>query len=123
MAPRTPAAVDARRRVYLAALAFLFGAEWVILGLAPWYRQDWALENALVAVMVVALAASYRRLPLSRLSYTLSFVFLTLHEVGAHYTYSEVPYDPWVRALTGRSLDAAMRGQRDEVDRVGQLGC
>lgn len=121
MAPRTPAAVDARRRVYLAVLAFLFGAEWVILGLAPWYRQDWALENALVAVMVVALAASYRRLPLSRLSYTLIFVFLTLHEVGAHYTYSEVPYDQWVRALTGHSLNAAMGWQRNHFDRFVHL--
>jgi putative membrane protein len=72
-------------------------------------------------VLVAVLAASYRRFKLSRLSYTLIFLFLCLHEVGAHYTYSEVPYDAWARALTGRSLNEAMGWQRNHFDRFAHF--
>jgi putative membrane protein len=114
------AGADARRR-YLAVLAVLFAAEWVALGVAPRYRADWALENALVVVLVGALAASYRRLPLSRLSYTLIFAFLLLHEVGAHYTYAEVPYDDWARRLTGHGLNHLLGWRRNHFDRFVHL--
>jgi putative membrane protein len=90
-------------------------------GVAPHSRADWALENALVVLLVAALAATWRRFPLSRLSYTLMFGFLCLHEVGAHYTYSEVPYDAWFRALTGRSLNALLGWERNHYDRIIHL--
>jgi putative membrane protein len=51
-------------------------------------------------------------------SYTLIFLFLCLHTLGGHYTYSEVPYDRWLQQLTGGfSLDAAMGWQRNHYDR------
>ena len=108
-------------RRYLALLAALFGALWVALAIHPLYRQDWALENALVAVLVIAVAASHRRLLLSRLSYTMIFLFLCVHEVGAHYTYAEVPYDRWIEALTGRSLNEMMGWQRNHFDRFAHF--
>ncbi len=73
-------------RSYLALLGALFGLLWIALALEPRHRDDWALENLLVALLVVAIAASHRRFLLSRISYTLIFVFLCVHEVGAHYT-------------------------------------
>jgi putative membrane protein len=76
------------------------------------------LENVLVALLVVAIAATHRKFLLSRVSYTLVFLFLCLHEVGAHYTYSEVPYDAWIRALTGHSLNEAMGWERNHFDRL-----
>jgi putative membrane protein len=62
-------------RRYLAILGVIFGVVWIALAIKPRYREDWALENILVAVFVVAIAASQRRFLLSRLSYTLIFVF------------------------------------------------
>ncbi len=44
----------------------------------------------------MVLALSYQRFLLSRVSYTLIFLFLSLHAVGAHYTYAQVPYDAWL---------------------------
>jgi putative membrane protein len=105
-------------RSYLAVLGLLFGALWVALALNPVHRDDWMLENALVAAFVIAIASSHRTFLLSRVSYTLIFLFLCLHAVGAHYTYSEVPYDAWVRALTGRSLNEAMGWERNHFDRL-----
>lgn len=88
------------------------------LAIAPWHRADWALENALVVAFVVAVALTYKRFTLSRVSYTLIFVFLCLHEVGSHYTYSEVPYDEWFKALTGTTLNSLAGWERNNFDRV-----
>jgi putative membrane protein len=108
-------------RSYLAVLGLLFSVLWIALAVEPRYREDWALENVLVAVFVVALAASHRSFLLSRISYTLIFLFLCVHALGAHYTYSEVPYDAWSQALTGRSLNEAMGWERNHFDRLAHL--
>ena len=107
-----------RNGLYVAILAALLGGLWAVLAVAPVSRHDWALENALLVALVVALAATWRRFPLSRVSYTLIFLFLCLHTVGAHYTYSLVPYDTWWRNLTGDSLNNALGWERNNFDRV-----
>jgi putative membrane protein len=105
-------------RQYLALLAGLLAVEFVWFAISPVDRAAWALENALVVVFAVALGLSQRRLPLSRVSYTLIFLFLALHEIGAHYTYSEVPYDAWFQSLFGVSLDRALGFERNHFDRL-----
>jgi putative membrane protein len=103
---------------YLAILGALLAGAVVLSGLGAHYPHDWLLENALVVLFVAFLAATYRRLPLSRVSYTLIFLFLCLHETGAHWTYSEVPYNDWTRALFGRSLNEVLGWQRNHFDRL-----
>jgi len=110
--------VKLSHRGYFLLLAVLFAGLWTALAIAPLYRSDWLLENALVAAFIVALALSWRWFTFSRISATLIFLFLCLHEVGAHYTYSEVPYDDWCRALTGHSLNRALGWERNNFDRV-----
>jgi len=106
------------RERYLAVLAGLFTLWWLILAIRPHDRSDWFLENALSVVGVIGLAALYRPLPFSRISYTLIFVFLCLHTVGAHYTYSKVPYDAWWEALSGRTFNGLVGWERNNFDRV-----
>ena len=105
-------------RRYVALLAALFALVWLGLAIAPQHRADWALENVLTLLALALLALTRRRVPLSRLSYTLIFLFLTFHAVGAHYTYSEVPYDAWFTAITGKSLNGALGWQRNNFDRI-----
>ena len=105
-------------RKYLLILAVLFAVIWVALAISPLYREDWMLENFLVVLFAAGLAASWRWFPLSRVSYTLIFLFLCLHEVGAHYTYSRVPYNEWTQALFGTSLNEAMGWERNHFDRL-----
>jgi len=107
----------AHRRYFL-ALCSAFLVIWVALAVAPNDRADWALENLLVVLFVAALFATYRRLTFSRVSYTLIFLFLCLHSVGAHYTYAKVPYDSWMHLLTGRSLNEMLGWTRNNFDRV-----
>lgn len=103
------------RSRYLGLLAVLYVLLWTALALHPHDRSDWLLENALLLAGVAALAATCRALPLSLVSYTAIFVFLCLHTIGAHYTYSEVPYREWLAALSGRA--AALDG-RNYYDRL-----
>lgn len=106
---------------YRMLLAVLFAAEWIALAIHPHYRKDWALENVLVVVFVIVLVATRRRLVFSKISYTLIFLFLCMHEVGAHYTYAKVPYDHWFQALTGTSFNELVGWQRNNFDRIAHF--
>jgi putative membrane protein len=88
---------------YPLALLLAFVAIFAALAVAPRYRQDWLLENVLVFLAVPALVWTHRRLRFSNLACTCLFVFFVLHEIGAHYTYSEVPWREWFVALGGRA--------------------
>ncbi len=96
----------------------MFALWWGALAIAPWYRQDWLLENLLVLIAVPLLAWAYPRLRLSNTAYTLLFVFFALHAIGAHYTYAEVPYDRWAQAITGHTISDAFGLQRNHFDRL-----
>ena len=102
---------------YLLVLTVIFTIEWGLLAISPHDRAAWALENVIVAAFFILLASTYKKFPLSRVSYTLIFLFLLLHEVGAHYTYAEVPYDEWMKDLLGYSLDQNMGFERNHFDR------
>jgi len=105
-------------RRYLLILSLIFAAWWLALAITPLYRTIWLLENVLVLAVAALLFAWRRRLLFSRVSYTLMFMFLFLHEVGAHYSYSEVPYDAWFEWLTGRTFNSLVGWERNNFDRI-----
>lgn len=86
------------------------GAAFLLAAYRPDTVFDWALENALVCGFVVALIWSYRKLPLSDLSYLLILAYLCLHEWGAHYKYSDVPLGEWMKGW--------LHTHRNHYDRV-----
>lgn len=105
-------------RRYLAILAGLYLVLWTALAIDPLHRDDWLLENALVLAFAIGMWAAHKRFVFSRISYTLIFLFMCLHSVGSHYTYSEVPYDEWWRSLTGDSFNAMFGWERNHFDRL-----
>lgn len=109
------------KRVYPALLALLLALLWLWLAVDPVDRDTWLLENVLFVVFVAGLALSYRRFPLSGLSYTLTFLFLCLHAVGAHHTYSLVPYDAWAQSLSGVTVSDTLGWERNHYDRFVHL--
>ena len=102
---------------YLALLALIFGVVFMVLSISPHDRGDWALENFLALIFVIVLGLSYKKFPLSRISYTLIFFFMCLHEIGAHYTYAKVPYDQFFMTNFGFSLNDLMGWERNHFDR------
>ena len=86
------------------------------LALSGWtaYRpvdpEFWAIASILPALVVAGLIAMHRWLPLSTASYVLITAFLSLHTVGVHYTYAQVPLGTW--------LDQSLHLGRNHFDRV-----
>jgi putative membrane protein len=85
----------------LRRLVLVYAAVWVVAAISPVDRGTWLLENGLVVALVGLLAATHRRFAFSNVSHGLIFLFLVLHAVGAHYTYSAVPLGDWVRDALG----------------------
>lgn len=106
---------------YPAVLLALFTAIWLALAVSPVSRSDWLLENLLVLAAVPTLAATSGRIRFSDATYTCLFLFFLLHSIGAHYTYSLVPYDRWWTALSGHSLNQIFGWQRNQYDRLVHL--
>ena len=90
-------------------LVWLIGL-WIVTAIEPFNRRDWLLENLLVFIYGALLIATYRRFPFSNLSYGLFGIFLSLHLVGAHYTYAETPLGFW--------LQEALDLERNHYDRI-----
>ena len=74
---------------------------------------DFFMENATAGAFLLALALTYRRFAFSGLSYLLIFVYLGIHEWGAHYKYSDVPLGEWLKPL--------LHTQRNMYDRVAHF--
>lgn len=98
------------KNVYPCLLLLLYLGVWVLLAIKPLNRLDWFLENLLPFIFVPLLAFTYKKFRFSNLSYTLITIFMILHAVGAHYTYSEVPFT--------KSLFNVLHFQRDNYDRL-----
>ncbi|MGE3772054.1 MAG: DUF2238 domain-containing protein [Gammaproteobacteria bacterium] len=83
---------------------------WLVTAYAPYDRGDWLLENLLVFAAVALLALTGRRFRFSTRSYALFTAFLSLHLIGAHYTYSQTPFGFW--------LQDALHLSRNHYDRI-----
>ena len=70
---------------------------WGLLAISPIDRGDWFLENLLALSAFALLLSTYQRFRFSNVSYVLITAFLTLHAIGAHYTYAEVPFGFWLQ--------------------------
>jgi putative membrane protein len=103
---------------YLAILTGIFLVEAAFVAIKPWYPQDWMLENILPVVFLAYLWGTVNKLTMSKVSYTLIFIFLAFHEIGSHYTYAEVPYDAAFKSITGVSFNAMVGWERNNFDRI-----
>jgi putative membrane protein len=79
----------------------VFAVVWTALAIAPRFRDDWLLENIPTLIVVPVLVLTNRRFAFSDRAYVQLTLFLVLHTVGSHYTYSEVPVGFWVRDALG----------------------
>jgi putative membrane protein len=83
---------------------------WSALAVSPIDWHDWILSSVIPATVVGGLVVGRRRLPLSVTSYLLVGAFITMHTIGAHYTYARVPLGDWLSPFLG---DA-----RNDYDRI-----
>ena len=79
----------------------MYAAVWVWAAIKPVDRSDWMLENILVVAGLGTAAWLYHHRPQSAVSSILLTVFMILHTVGSHYTYSLVPFGDWMKSAFG----------------------
>jgi putative membrane protein len=91
-------------------LLIVFLGFWSWAAYKPVFPADWLLENYLVFIFVPIIIFLGRYFKLSDTSYTLITVFMCLHVVGSHYTYSEVPF--------GETLKMWFNADRNMYDRL-----
>ena len=85
-----------------------FAVLWVWAAIDPTYRFDWFLENLLVVLCLPALVWAQRRGMFTDASLVLLWLFSSMHVVGSHWTYSNVPWPDW----------QAMGFERNHYDRI-----
>jgi putative membrane protein len=107
-------AVPFRYNRLLHILTALFAIVFAASAIHPVMPEDWWAENGLVFLFAGALIGTYKWLPFSDLSYLLIFVYLSLHEWGAHSRYAFVPMGEWMRHL--------FHTTRNDYDRVVHFG-
>ncbi|WP_395372965.1 DUF2238 domain-containing protein [Marinicella sp. W31] len=101
-------------------LILVFGIEFVILGIQPHDRYDWLLENFLVLMFVLFIGILWIRKihHFSNTSWIAITLFLLIHEIGAHYTYSEVPYRDFFVRYLHVDVHLLLGWERNHFDRI-----
>ena len=96
----------------------VFAVAVTLSAINPTTREDWLMENILVALALPLIFWGWMRVRLSNAVYVLLFAFGMLHELGAHYQYANVPYEQWFATISGGgSLDALFGFERNQFDR------
>ncbi len=92
-------------------------ALWVVaLAVSAYHAYDpftWVLEVFPAVIGIGVLAATYRRFPLTNLTYSLIFVHSLILMLGGHYTYARVPLGFWMQDAFGFT--------RNHYDRIGHF--
>jgi putative membrane protein len=105
-----PRRAEKRSLTVPAACLAVWFAVWTVCAISPNDRTDWLLENLLTFAGVGYLLATFRGFRFSDRSYVQLTVFLILHAIGGHYTYSLVPAGDWMKDALGL--------ERNHFDRV-----
>jgi putative membrane protein len=100
-------------KAYPLALIVVVLIALVISGVGPYDRMTWWLEVFPIVIGIPLLVATYRRFPLTHLTYTLLAIHALILMVGGHYTYARVPLGAWAQQLFGLA--------RNDYDRLGHF--
>lgn len=100
-------------RTYHLALLLTATAYLIWSGINPNGRFNWFVETVPAMVGGIILVATYRKHPLTSVSYTLVWLFALILMTGGHYTYAEVPIGNWLRDSFHLS--------RNHFDRMGHF--
>ena len=96
---------------HLLLVAYVIVFAW--LGIAPYDRAVWFVENGPILAIVVTLVILYfRGVRFSNLSYLLMSVLIFVHTIGGHFTFERVPFD-WFNDFFGF--------ERNMYDRIGHF--
>lgn len=114
---RRPSDIPAMNTSKTASFVFalvVFALSWI----KPTWPYEQALHSSLTVLGLFMLWIYARKSPISNTSFLLICLFMAAHCVAARWLYSNVPYDAWIKSLTGMSLQASMGWSRNHFDRL-----
>ena len=90
----------------------------IIASIQPLELFSYFLHQAGTIFMLAALLFTQKKIGLTYFSFALYLLFLLIHIIGAHYLYSYVPYNEWIKQLFNFDLNQAMGWTRNMYDRL-----
>jgi putative membrane protein len=105
------------KRISTAAMLLIFALTWV----KPMWPYEQALHGSLTVVGFVLLWRYAGRYALTERDLFFIALFLSVHSVAARWLYSYVPYDAWIRAVFGFSVNTRFGWTRNHFDRLVHL--
>ena len=90
----------------------------VIASIQPLELFSYVLHQVGTAFMLIVLLICFKKIGLTYFSFALYLLFLLIHIIGAHYLYSYVPYNEWIKQLFNFDLNQAMGWTRNMYDRL-----
>jgi putative membrane protein len=101
------------KKYHLALLVIILGF-WVWSGIdVQDTRLTWVLETLPVMIALPILVGTYKRFPLTNLTYTLITIHALILMLGGHYSYAKVPLGFWMEHWFGWT--------RNNYDKIGHL--
>lgn len=98
----------------LAALGFAI----LIASIHPLEFPSYLLHQIGTVLMLVALFICQKKIGLSYPTFLFYILFLVIHVIGAHYLYSYVPYNDWIKSIFHFDLNQSMGWSRNMYDRL-----
>ena len=99
---------------YPLALLTIVLAFWAWSGIAPHdTRLTWVLETLPVMIALPVMLLTYKRFPLTNLTYTLIAIHAMILILGGHYSYAKVPLGFWMEDWFGWT--------RNNYDKIGHF--
>jgi putative membrane protein len=111
-------ALPVRQRLMLAGLAILL----VLVQVKQPFPATAPLHHLPTLALLLPAPFLLRRRPLSDSALACIVLFFVLHTIGGRYTYTDVPYDAWARALSGYTLSEMFGWSRNHYDRLVHFG-
>ena len=94
-------------------LIVIFLLVFIWSGISPHDYITWFLEVFPCIFAFVILLATYKKFPLTTLTYTLILIHCIILCVGGKYTYAEVPLFKWIQEYFGHA--------RNNYDKIGHI--
>jgi putative membrane protein len=98
-------------RIILLTIVLIFWA-WSGIGLHD-TRLTWILETAPIMIALPIILSTYKRFPLTNLTYTLIAIHAVILMFGGHYSYAKVPLGFWMEDWFGWT--------RNNYDKIGHF--
>ncbi|OTG83583.1 DUF2238 domain-containing protein [Acinetobacter sp. ANC 4648] len=99
-------------------LLAILGLAIILASIHPLEMESYLLHQVGTLLMLIALFFCQKKVGLSYTTFLCYILFLLIHVSAAHYLYSYVPYNDWIKSVFHFDLNQAMGWSRNMYDRL-----